>query len=203
MNTSSPALFNDPQAQYNFQDQVQQLAYNFKIHPVYAYQILLNQRLKQQQQQQNLVSTDNENKTLNEMHQQPTTNNIQYANNNQYPEQYFDYNQQQAHTIMPQYANVSTPTQQFTQKPSYQHLNAAPMKFGQNQSPIPYILPQNSTPPSSFNQTPINLQSNNNQQQQQQQQPHKKTDEKMFNSFNVFNTPPGSFSYYPSIQHHQ
>lgn len=190
INNSSPALFNDQQGQYNFQEQVQQLAYNFKVHPVYAYQMYLNQRLKQQQ------NDIEDGKNLNEIHQPGT--NIHYTNGNQFNDQYFNYNQQTP-SMIPQYANISTPTPQFTQKPSYQHLNNAPMKFSQNQSPIPYMLPQNSTPPNSFNQTPINLQSNNQQQSQQQ----KKTDEKMFNSFNVFNTPPASFSYYPSIQHHQ
>jgi hypothetical protein len=63
------------------------------------------------------------------------------------------------------------------------------LKFDHGQSPIAYMLPQNSTPPSSFNQTPMHMQA-----------PRCKKNLLREESkiFNAFNTPPsvGSFSYY-------
>lgn len=187
MNQTVPPAFSDA---YSFQEQVQQLVYNFKMHPIYAYNMLINQRLKQglvirDGTSPELVhnTTPNFHDQFNQSQQQQQlldTNSLQYSN--QY-DHYAHYNQQN----MIAYQNQTAAASFMHKHSNYQHQISVPnqLKFSQmNISPIPYILPQ--TPPNSFNQTPIIK---------------KQTDEKNFNSFV---TPPssGSFSYYTNMQHH-
>lgn len=195
LNTSSP-IFNETN-QYNFSNQVTPIAYNFKMHPVYAYQMMTNQRQKQnvnQQQTSNLNELSNltEGQTNQKYSEIPnqSENFIQY--NGRY--EYLHYNQ----NVIP-YSNL--PSSPFVQKPNIQqHLMMTnQLKYGQNQTPVPYLLPQ--TPPNSFNQTPTIVQTQMHVQPQRKTTPHES--EKVFNSYNVFNTPPGNFSYYPGVQHPQ
>ena len=171
-------IFNDA---YSFQEQVQRLVYNFKMHPIYAYHMLLNQRLKQQQ----LIHDANspESQSFHEQCSQQSQQMLDY--NNQQYDHYAHYNQQQ-NMLAFQQQNQTTPFMH-KQQLNYQQM-AVPnqLKFSQmNISPIPYMLPQ--TPPNSFNQTPVI---------KKHQDDNK--------SFNSFATPPSSasFSYYTNIQHH-
>lgn len=172
--TVNSPQFNDIN-QYQFQNQVHQMAYNFKLHPVYAYQMILNQRLKQPL---------GPNRTLKDEpgQQQPPiqdNNFVQYRG--QY-DQYMHYN----HSNMMQYnPGMSTPTQFGQQKVNLNYLHAqntptSVFRGLNQQSPIPYMMPQNSSPPSSISHTPIK-------------------EENMFqNTFQNSFATPGGYPYYPN-----
>lgn len=212
-------LVNDQnQLQYNLQEQVHQLAYNFKIHPVYAYQIILNQRLNKQNGPHGDQNLNDDmcgkvpvNQNFNDMsHQRSNEHSFNMQYNNQY-EQYMQQQQQQfnqQNIINSQgYANnVNSTPNQYSTPPNGQYSGQLPqkntnyqhhMKFNQNQSPIPYNLPQNSTPPSSFNQTPILI--NNNGTTPKKNLLENNENKVFTNTFNSFNTPQtANFNYYPN-----
>lgn len=182
----------------SFDQDQQQMAYNnFKIHPLYTYQMMLNQRLKQNQSSCDLELSA---KSFNGMGQQQQQQQMAY--NNHYEQQYIQHQYNQANMLNPLlYSNVSTPTQQQQQQfnghsklaNTNQYMGAVQslLRFdshGNQQSPIPYMLPQSSTPASSFNQTPMHV-------QPRCKKNLLRDDSKMFGGFN---TPPSgnnSFSY--------
>lgn len=162
------------QAQFfnNFQANQQQLALNLKFQQAYQYN---NQMLANNGRQIRNFNNQSEESTLNK---QPGF--IQYSNN-QY-NQFWDYSQQQQQNIMQFNPNMSTPFGGGNNnKPVGQNQNN--YQQAQFQSPIQYMMPQNSTPPPSFNRTPLPQ--------------HKLKEEDGGNSsFSTFGTP-GGYPYYP------